>query len=76
LTPPVLPGDIGRGDEPAVLMLGDELDEPPRPAQRPVDPRLVRGRDLLHQHRIIDADADRSVKASRAAPATVSSAAV
>jgi hypothetical protein len=40
-------------------MVGDELDEPPRPAQRGVDPRLVRRRNLLHQHRIVRTDADR-----------------
>jgi hypothetical protein len=34
------------------------LDEPPRPANRAVDPRLVRRRDRLHQHRIIGTDAD------------------
>ena len=58
LAPPVLPGDIGRGDESAGLVLRDELDEPPRPAERAVDPRLVRRRDLLHQHKIVGADAE------------------
>jgi hypothetical protein len=58
LTPPVLPGDIGRAEECAGLVLRDELDEPPRPAERAVDSRLDRRRDLLHQHRIVGADTD------------------
>ena len=36
-------------------MLSDELDEPPRPTQRTVNPGLIRRRDLLDQDRIIGA---------------------
>jgi hypothetical protein len=40
LAPPVLPGDVGRSNKYAGLMLGDELDEPLRPPQGQSIPAL------------------------------------